>query len=241
MSNVVLGIYYNTKIDVQRNRKADSDSYEYIKRWYESIISLGMKGLLLVDESCSDSFIKKYQNEHISIKRRNEVGCGSFEYSICVNRFIDFIPLLESTEYEKVLMTDVSDVHFKKDPFPLFKKEHICMQHEQHHNGFAVVTKTSQWARQVFSTAYENYPYWDKPLMNCGIIGGYREDIYSLLVNFEQEARLYKERTGDEGGVHDMSFMNYLVHQRPILTGMPLHTIFKAYDDNNPNAYVVHK
>ena len=116
------------------------------------------------------------------------------------------------------------------------------MQHEQHPNGSPIITRDSVWAINVFSEAYgSGYPFWDKPLVNCGIIGGYTKDVLKLLADFEKQAQEFKEKTGNEGGVHDMSFMNYLVHRMPVLTGMPLHTIFKSNDDNNSNAYIIHK
>jgi hypothetical protein len=243
MSNdVIMGVYYNTKKDVQRNRKMPSNEFLYISKWYDSITALNMNGVLLVDQSCDDEFINTNNSKNIRIIKRHIITDNPYEFDICILRFLDFLSFLEKEQFDNVLMTDVSDVFFKKNPFELFKEGHVCMQTEQYFNGQSILSNNSQWSLQAFSDAYgNNYPHWGKPLLNCGVIGARYHLCLEILRRFKDEAYAYKQKKGNSGGVHDMSFMNRIVNDYPIITGMPLHTIFKAYDVNNPNACVVHK
>lgn len=246
MSNVIIGAYYNSKNDPQRNIKVDTDSYNYIKGWYDSIMELNLKGVLLHDGSCSRSFIDKYSNENFTFVDKREYTPKEYrsKYILNVARFIDIKYYLKEHTFDKVFTTDVSDVTFKKNPFGLINNTFI-IQHEQDMSGNPLIQQRNQWCRIRFPSLFNNtnveYKHWDKPLLNCGVFGSSYSNIMFVLNKFHELAEVFND-IGD--GIHDMPIINKIVYDnflKEIRTGFPIHTIFKKYDINNPEAYIVHK
>lgn len=240
IKNIIIGIYYNSKIDKQRNAFVKKNSFSYIKPWYDSIKNLDMYGVLLHDNSCDKDFINQYKSDNFNFVYR---GDYQYNYLINVYKFLDIRNFLINNVFDNILITDVSDVIFKKNPFSIFTKNNIYVGSEQNKNGSFRITKNSKWAKRVFSRLYKNYPFWNKPLLNCGIVGGSYETVLDFLNKFKLECDNNKF-DDNKFNTHDMTITNYLVYKYfndRYTTGLPLHSVFKKYDINNPQAYIIHK
>lgn len=241
MTNIIIGIYYNNNIDKQNNIFVSKNNFEYIQLWYNSIHMLNMKGILLHDASCCQNFINQYESNNVNFIRRYN---DQYNYVINVYKFLDIRKFLLDNIFDNVFITDVSDVTFKKNPFELIiEKDKIYVGSEQNEDGRFRITKNSKWAKRVFSRLYKNYSFWNKPLLNCGIVGGSYETVLDFLNKFKLECDNNKF-DDNKFNIHDMTITNYLVYKYfndRYTTGLPLHSVFKKYDINNPQAYIIHK
>lgn len=234
--NVVFGVYYNDGKDLQRNVIIDPNNYEYIKNWSESAKNLNMKCILLTDGSCSEDFINQYSNNNLEIKKVTK------KYKGCLNdiKFLDIMDCL-CDKYENIFITDVSDVHFLKNPFDLIKENKLYIGCEQKNNREIYKCKEIAWARATYGAKMPTFPFWDENFLNCGIIGGSSKVINLFLNNYK---KIFYSREWPANFPNDMiisTLVAYTYFKDQIVTGFPLHTIFKKYENNHPEAYIVHK
>ena len=261
--NIIVGIYFNNTPDIQRgNTFTQGDNFDYIKRWHETAQAHGIKCLLLVDNSCTDSFINQHSSEFLEFVRCDKKYTGN----INTTKFLHIKDVLCQRQLSNVFMTDVSDVTFLKNPFDLIVDDTLFVGCEQSSNGTIYKCRDSQWARNCYSWtmagiapgAYVSipmlseisrtrppekcFPYWDEDFLNCGIVGGSYDTVMKFLTLYE---KIYGSLSKwPEDLPNDMIITTLVAHthfKNKIKTGLPLHTIFKKYENDHPEAYIVHK
>jgi hypothetical protein len=85
------------------------------------------------------------------------------------------------------------------------------------------------------------FPFWEENFLNCGIVGGNKKVINLFL---DKYAEIHNSRKWPAHHPNDMIISTLVAHtyfKDQIVTGFPLHTIFKKYENNHPEAYIVHK
>jgi len=235
-SDLIIGVYYNRQPDTQRKKTIASNNYGYFKRWYESARSLGLKCLLLTDGSCSQEFIREHESDYLTIKVKE----SQHFTNTYTTRFLDVRKEI-TDQHSNVLLTDVSDLYFLRNPFDLVEENKLLVGVEQYHvdEKFKLI-KDSKWCLREFKASYPDFPFWDNYIFNAGLIGGPVAAVNEFLSHYE---RIYFSRDWPDV-CNCMVLLNLIVHEHfkgRIITGQPLHTVFKAYQHDHKAACVVHK
>ena len=82
--------------------------------------------------------------------------------------------------------------------------------------------------------------YANKVVLNAGILGGDR----LVLLEIAKKMSALLSTSGIKSTTVDMCAFNhtlYMGYERKLVHGLPVNTIFKAYDVNNKNAWFCHK
>lgn len=248
--NIVITSWLTSKKDPQRLFYQPT-SFESIREWYNSIIKLNLNGIIFHD-SFSNEFIKKYSNKNIKfIKDR-----GFAEQSLCAAdyRWKMYFDFLLKEKFENIFMTDCNDVVIKQNPFVSkfyqSNTESLFIGVES----FPRLNKENPWMINICNYAYRNnnqgFPFFHKPTLNCGIVGGTRNIVLKLLKGMFNEINNSKplEKECMELGIPftvDMAALNFCAYSTfnssQILTDEPIHSIYKKYQTNRNDIWFIHK
>jgi hypothetical protein len=235
--NIICSTLLNKNIDIQRGIQI-KDTYNYIKEWYDSIITLNLKAIIFHD-NLNDEFIVKYTTTNINFIKVEQKSLNAVDYRwVIYSEFLKY----NKNKYDNILFTDISDVIFLKNPFEFIEKnkENIFIGSEESilENEWLLVRNKYFYNIIPDFKEYEN-TYYDIQLKNCGIVGGninivseFIDDMSDLLLNGNVE----------EDTV-DMSITNYLIHTKykdKHIFGYPLNTKFN-FDEFDYNCYIKHK
>lgn len=232
--DVVLSSYYTMKNDPLYKKHVDTDSHNYMLPWYETVKAHGLFGVVFHD-SLSPEFTEQYSLPNIQFIK---VDSSVFNNSNNDLRFLVYLDFLRDHYFKKVLMTDLCDVMFLKNPFDFIDSpEKLYIGSETRK------IKNSMFCVELFKQVYPEFKYWDMTILNAGIAGGYHGMILEFLEKFASE--LTERPQEKENPLNmDMAIFNHVVYtyfNDRYVTGHPLHTEFKKGDVRNPEAYIVHK
>ena len=222
--NVVLSNYFTSKPDPQRGIAWNSNDLKIIEDWYLSVVKLKLNAVIFHDH-CSDYFIRQLTTDRISFAYYEP------KEDLMNARFRCFYNHILESQYSKVFCTDISDVIVMKDPFPLINNDSLVCGSEEKRIGEGAFMRESQ--RRIFNKVSYN----DKILLNCGIIGGYKDIILGLL----RKMVIAFNKTGNKPN-SDMAIFNHVVYENgmKIITGSEVHSIFGA-EETEGNFYFKHK
>ena len=206
--DIVMAGYFTNGPDFQRNNKQWEPDYSNVDKLVKSVEAHGVEMVLLHD--CFND-------------RDNLVGCSMDPYW---NRFFRAYEYLrDHEEVRRVFMVDATDVTMLNNPFADSRmlEGRIYVGDEDQKLG-------TRWIRDKTHTE----PFWSFvesnrfiQLLNCGIIGGSREDVMLLLHDM---LTLYAD--GNMAG-NDMVLMNYLMRTRyagQLVNGVGLvNNVFKSF------------
>ena len=240
---VVLTCYFNMRKDPQRDLFQKVDDFEYIRPWYESMVRVGLHGIIFYD-NLSAEFVSRYQTERI-IFRRAVYG----DYSLNDERFYIYYLYLMANPYKRVFMTDVSDVVVKKDPATLITGTGIGTGTLYLGSDETPLLRDSPWCRiktkELFTLLKKREPkifhiedsFLANPCYNAGVIGASYEVVISLL---RRMIVLFEE--ADSEGNNNMMVLNLVLYLTcpPIVYGAPVTSPYKRYD-STADVYFVHK
>jgi len=237
--NYIVSTYLTTGPDVQRgNIFKESDDINYIQGWYDSIIKLGLNGVILHD-ALSDNFI----NHLPGIKFIKVAGCGRFQlYDYIWILFKDFI---EKNDFDNIFFTDLWDVKVVKDPFiqPEYNDYTIfCgdvngdVMRGDYFIGAALRNK-----KLMGLPGFEEIITSDRLLLNNGTLGGSHKIITGFIKTL---CSLILEMADREIDVTcDMSIFNYMIYTKfanEFYAGPPVNSRFKKYE-NRDDVWFIHK
>ena len=214
---VILSAYFTTKKDPQRGCFVPEDKFNKIQGWYGSICDLGLSGVIFYD-NLSDKFISNYENDYVRFvkyKLRTERSVND-ERFYCWNEY-----LLGNLDIDDTYLTDLFDVRFVRDPFSVVDGKYriYCGDHGGGMNG---------WIFRQMRRAYGRTFHEDKMRLNCGAIGGSRNDILRLL-----GAMLVDFDKVNNSNCVDMAVFNKCVYDLfygGILHGKPVAGRFRGRD-----------
>lgn len=239
MKQIFLTSYFNSMPHPQRGDKntiglshkgfVKQDSYEYIKPWYESIVNLGLEGIIFYD-NLSKKFVDKYTNKNVSFIKVNRLGHTNND-----ERFFHYLNFCYSNRYQKVHLTDCCDVNINKDPYEFVtgRKLYICQDNMLFKDySFAGVP-----IRRLINME-EDLELLDYPLLNMGVVSGRRDTILHFLSLMVLYLRIFDRQTDNL----NMAIGNYIIrkHINNIFTGFPYCTEFKK-NDTSHSYYFKHK
>ena len=237
---VVLSTYFTLKKDPMRGDYKKTNRYSYISAWHKSLTRLGLKGVVFHDglnASFTDSIKPKLYFEKVVLGKR----------SLNDDRYFHYLQYVEKHPHlTHILMTDIADVTFLRDPFELmrmfdhhlFFDEGILMNRIGSNNGICNVidecflndtqlNRSIEWLHQL------------KPSYNAGVIGGPRH----IVLRFLRILTALLDTLPVKANCN-MAAVNYVVHKYfndVIFTGFPFNSIFYQYEKNPRGVYVIHK
>ena len=237
---VVLSTYFTLKKDPKRGDYKKTNRYSYISAWHKSLTRLGLKGVVFHDglnASFTDSIKPKLYFEKVVLGKR----------SLNDDRYFHYLQYVEKHPHlTYILMTDIADVTFLRDPFELmrmfdhhlFFDEGILMNRIGSNKGVCNVIDECFLNDTQLNSSIE-WLHQLKPSYNAGVIGGPRHIVLrflrmltALLVTLPVKANC------------NMAAVNYVVHKYfndVIFTGFPFNSIFYQYEKNPRGVYVIHK
>jgi hypothetical protein len=228
-----LSSYFTGKPDPQRDIKIKPDNPEYIQRWCDSIAKLDLRGIIFHNE-LSSNFTRSFANDNISFIR---VKLG--RYSTNDERFLHWLTYLKNTNYgyDNVLLTDVSDVIFVRNPFDFMELTNFGLYFGQEQR----VIGDNATMVKFMTEFYGGVLYSDKRVLNAGTIGGKAGWIIKFLEYMETEIK----RIGSLGNCN-MSALNYTAYSKfkrsDFYAGRPFTSAFKAFESpDTTECYIVHK
>jgi hypothetical protein len=242
--NVVTGVFFNNKKDPQRDIFQNS-GFEYIKDWYNCIQVLKLNAIIFHDNLC-DSIVKKYQTDRV--KFVYDSGFKEQSYCACDYRWILYSKYFEENKYDSIFATDISDVLIKRDPFkePLDKnKIYIGREHSPS------IIKKNKWCKKLYSYVYgSNFKYWDNQILNCGIVGG----SYDSFMRIANGMRSEIERINPDPKECKRNKVPYMIDmavlanvayglfkEKDIVSGWPVHSLYKRYESDRDDVWFIHK
>jgi hypothetical protein len=243
-NNFILSTIITGTNDMQRNLSWESDNFDYIKDWYNSIIKNELKAIVF-HNTFSEETVIKYSNENITFTR--------IEYEGYLNpnvyRYFVYKKYLEENlnNIDNIFITDISDVVVLQNPFKseLFKNNNnniFCGDEETILNSEWMIKHNEHLRNNIENFGNYEYKFSNHKLLNCGIIGG---DVNTMISLIDDICKIHESVTISNKTKYtcDMGVFNYVVRSKYnniILYGNPVNTRFKYYE-NNFNCWFQHK
>jgi hypothetical protein len=222
----VLTTYLSRKGDPQLKRRYYPNRKDRMAMWYPGIERLGNIGVIFHDE-LDDNFMSWYPCVEF-------VKVGDYLYSSNDGRFIMFRDyLLEHPEVTDVWMTDLFDVRVNSLP-ELGDKLMVMTEPviNPRSGETGLWSRDRRWVRAILRRiGQDGTDILDKPMFNPGVWGGKRELVLPVLEEMVKKFDEYKvEETNANMFVFSQVLYN-IVGMENIITGCPLHSEFKKYED----------
>jgi len=230
MSNdIVLSCYLIGKDDPQRRLRWPADNDATVATWIRSLHSVGLRGVIFHD-GLSPEFCHKWDGFRVEFRMIEWVTpWTAAEERVAIYR----AAIASEPDWDRILMTDLSDVEFHFDPFPLMAdRSKLYVGSEVELLGATILRL---WSK----AAYGEIKFPDRPVLNCGIVGGHRAPIMHLLNVWMAEMAL----AGVPPPPHDIVAFNRVMYglALPYFTGGPLHTAFRKNQGPESGCCIRHK
>ena len=238
MDNVIMTTYFCKKKNPQKDYFVAYNDITYIEPWYYSVKNLQLNGIIFHD-GLNDEFIKKYETDKIKF-----IYANSNSYDISINDlryYVYFDYIIKNENIKNIFMTDGSDVTVVKNPFNKFKQ--LCVGSERSKGFKAICLKKKI---ELFNSNIKNtFNYHKNPtntVYNAGILGGNRKDVLNFLKNMISIFDKFNSEIKTKN--LNMIVFNYVVYKifnQNVISGSPLHSEFKKYQNNRTDVYFIHK
>lgn len=165
--NLILTTYFTSKADPQKKIFMANDDFSYIANFYRSLQEHNLYAVIFYDNLTAE-FIEKYTCNNIKF-----VKCRIIKYSINDERFFIYNEFLQIIRAEKIIMADINDVTFGKNPFEFIQQNKFYIGRDHH-----VLIKESEWIQNKLNILPQSIKdavpvlLHDMPLVNAGAIGG---------------------------------------------------------------------
>jgi len=202
---LIITCYVTNKPDPQTGIVRSNSNFEFIQPWYDSMVRVGLPGIILHDGLTSE-FIEKYETDNIQFRY-----CTLGNYSIFEERWLLYhLILLELPRLERVFFTDSNDVFVTRNPFAHVEDKLTLFVGRDQANRI----KDSGWLKEecdkfTAETGYKipkTYPYqW---AYNAGVCGGSVEVMRFFTSEMAKLILLSKSNFHK-----DMTLLNLVIHQ----------------------------
>jgi hypothetical protein len=241
-ADVVFTTYFSSKDNPQKSasgsyNRAPKNNISYIYAWYVSVMHLGLNGVIIHD-GLSDDFVNKYTCPNL-IFIKYELG----GLSINDERYFALFEILKNNNFKKVMITDGSDVFFKKNPFEFIDDMSILYfgsdidETPRIKNNIWCLSKASDLQKKSGQIMKIDESFLDFEFVNAGVVGGSYEKVKLFM-----EKLVFFLSSINDGGNHNMMAINYLLwkYQTPYFKGAPFTSPFKKYELHG-DYFIVHK
>lgn len=223
----------------QDNGFVSNNSFEYIKKWYESIVSNKIEARIFCD-NLSEDFINTYTTDKIKF-----IKVDTSEFSNNDWRFFCYRNYLANNYHDYVILTDISDVVVVKDPINIFTdypevKYFICKDSINITEfGYLNIHKMFRWENLPWFTLKTMQKNLD--LLNMGVIGS----DYHNMMDFLDKFCLIRTKMQNPNFNADMwvgqYVFRYYLKDKEQLIGHPFTSEFKKYQNDRKDVYFIHK
>ena len=238
--DVVFSTYFTLKKDPERGSYKKTNRYSYISAWHKSLTKLGLRGVVFhdgLDSSFIDSVKPKICFEKVVLGKR----------SLNDDRYFHYLQYVENhPQLTHVLMTDIADVTFRRDPFELMRLfgHHLFICEGVLFNNI----RSNVWLRHKITKCFLNDTQPNssiewlnklKPSVNAGVIGGPRH----IVLRFLRILTALLDTLPVNANCN-MAAVNYVVHKYfidVVFTGFPFNSIFHKWESNPRGVYIMHK
>lgn len=241
-SDVVFTSYFNSKVNPQRNALGEYEfvprnNINYIYPWYVTVCHLNLNGVIIHD-GLNPDFVERHTRENIQF-----IQCSPGGLSLNDERFLALYELIKDRHFRRVMMTDGSDVMFKRDPFEFMEDSSTLYVGSD--DPTTVRIRDSRWClKKTQDLKLSNAEvielddtYGDFEYVNAGVVGGSMAIMRSLI---ESLSLLLRMMGNDRN--HNMMALNYLIWKYKIKhhKGAPFTSPFKSHAIHG-DYYIVHK
>lgn len=223
--SIVLSAYFTGRPDPQRACSHPPDCDDLLGPWHQSLMAVGLEAVVFHD-GLSEEFTRRYVNDHVTFERYEPVT----EWSINDERFLCWLRFLESRpELEWILLTDLFDVEFRRDPFALMRERRDVDLFAGDDRGQRLGAPDGVWMRHKMLAAYGRIVHEGRTKLIGGTIGGRRRAMLELLRQMVAEFR----RLGSSRNLN-MPVFNRCAHdafgEGRILSGAPFTSRFRSFE-----------
>jgi hypothetical protein len=249
MDTIYISAYLCHKYDQHKNVKLDSDDFQYIEEYYNSIVKNNLNTLIIIDDNTND-FILKYSNNNVKIIKVNPMNSDDVinnKLLLHDHRFIYFNNMLKSVTNKFTMFTDIGDVIVLNPIYTIIdinpKLLYVGTENEKINDNkwFIEYLQNMQWLDKSILRDYKII-FKNKTILNCGIIFGSRIVLLPLLSKIVYLTQsLYKMYRIDRP--LDMFLINYVCYKffgDILYDGTLLNTRFGHYE-YDMNKAIKHK
>ncbi len=240
--NVIFTSYFTSENDPQRGKPKRPNQFSYLKDWYNSVVRLNMRAIVFHD-GLNPQFQHKLTQHYSGISFVHVPSLN--DRSTNDARFYSYLNYLEQhPEIHSVILTDISDVQFQKDPFELMDLLGKWLYVGTDIDIFPTM-HTMPWIHERLNNCFSHSPQLMEEIMdmdtvyNAGVIGGSRELMLSALTRIVG----YLDISPPELNCN-MPAVNAALHRHffdDIFTGYPLTSRFLRRQETPKGVYILHK
>lgn len=261
--NLVMTTLFTTKVDPQRGYLQNCSLSD--TKWYSSVKELGFSALVLHDCLSQEDAVKLQSDQvrFLRVRVRDDMSINDFRFVLhygVLSGQVQDSAAAQAIELnyrwrptvQKVLMTDLFDVHFTGNPFQIIfgNRYHVYVGNE---DNAPTTPKSGEWnslmmylgsrCSELDTHVLQSHgTNMTGQLLNSGIVGGTISPVLSLL------RLMYLHMISSKASVRDancnMFVLNKCIHDLfaidSVFTGYPLHNTFKG-GETSPHAYIIHK
>lgn len=254
MKITYIAAYLSSKYDHFKNTQQQSDNFEYIRQYYESIVKLKLNCVIIVD-NISDEFIKKYSNEYVSFYKPITKLKWDNIMHIHDLRFFYFLEyMIQDKTSSHFMLTDISDVTIINPIENIIDINDYTIYVSKENENILI----NEWFIKTFingsfvvgsNMVNDFIPlFYNKIMLNCGIIFGHKELLITFLSQltgimnciYKQFINFHSININDKNIITlnsplDMFLTNYIIYKyylKELYGGNLLHTKFGHYMDD---------
>lgn len=239
--DVVFTSYFTSQANPQKNANGETlyapkDSIQYIYPWYATVCHLGLSGVVIHD-GLSPAFIEAHKRPNVQFVEHKLNG-----FSLNDERYFALRDILARQRFGRVMMTDGSDLLFKKNPFEFMTEDQMYFGSDE---PTAPRIRDNPWCVHKLMQLHEagrdvveiQEGFLDFEYINAGVVAG----SYENMKQFMESLTLLFEMLGDQGN-HNMMAINYLLWKFGVkhFKGAPLTSPFKRFELHG-DYFIVHK
>lgn len=221
----------------QSGKHHRSNHYPHIRRWYESMTNAQLKGIIFHDHF-TDEFVEKHTNDYVTFIKDEglpDSGLNPIDY-----RWFLYHDYFTKNPTDVLFLTDCFDVAITGGYFLSgLEKDKLYIGDEPK------LMRQSSWCKRYTTPVYPNYPYWDKQILNCGVVGGYTSLLLPFVADLAGEVKKINANPLHKRRDADMQAVNYVAWNRfkdtDIIHGAPVTSVFKKNQLRRKDVWFIHK
>ncbi len=241
-NNLILATYLAGIYDVNRNETMQRDDVSIIAAWAESIIRIGLQGVVF-HNSLSETSIAKYAShiKFIKVDFNEKYNTNNFRYFL----YNDY---LKKNIVDNIFITDITDVVVLNNPFTndffINNTDKIfCGDEPKLLDNEWMQSHSAHLRSKINDFAEYEQKFKNETLLNCGVIGG---SITIMQPFLEKLCTIHEKYSINNTTSYtgDMGAFNYLLRTQfntEIIHGSPVNTIFKLYENQRKDCWFMHK
>lgn len=244
-NDVILTSYFTSSHDYQRKKSMHPNRSRYMLDWLVSVRDLGLRAVVFHDE-LDPAFQQRVSQFHPGISFRHVPP--PLNRTTNDARFYAYLSYLRSNpDLDHILLTDISDVRFLRNPFDLMRLLGDWLYIGTDIDIFPNMG-TQRWILERLEGCFGSHALRHGPLhrllsqdtvFNAGVIGGSRHVVMALVERVTQ----YLDTAPPDLNCN-MPAVNFVTHRhfhKQVFTGFPLTSRFFSFQSSPKGVYVVHK